>query len=373
MSMNNNTNSSRLSVNAPMDTSKYNFLLIGIFICVVFLLLIYLFFSKQFRVYRVTNNMNIYIKYQNIQSLRLKEIKDYRLADFYVSSSYNSAISGYQLFDYVSPEMVTKILQCGCRYLEFQIFGNMFGTDATPVVSTGYRTGEWKLSLNTVNLEDIFKAIRDTAFTIFDGTEGAPNNLDPLFISLDLKTNFNYLVNNKIQQLISKYFSDYLLDPSYNYQSKNIALTPLKNLMGKVIIISSDGFQGSTLEEIINYSWNYSKLKKLYYTDVDSQLSTATVDQTTNSSTSNLQSDVDKKKNIIEYNELKNFNMNALTIVSPQKEGDFFTSNFDPTNAWTVGCQFVCMNFQKIDKNMDIYVNKFKNRAFILKPKHLRP
>jgi hypothetical protein len=65
--------------------------------------------------------------------------------------------------------------------------------------------------------------------------------------------------------------------------------------------------------------------------------------------------------------------MSGLTIVVPQKEGDFLTTNFNATNAWELGCQFVCMNFQKIDKNMDIYVNKFKNKAFVLKPKSLRP
>ncbi|NDH69614.1 MAG: hypothetical protein EBY22_17315, partial [Gammaproteobacteria bacterium] len=150
----------------------------------------------------------------------------------------------------------------------------------------------------------------------------------------------------------------------FNYQAKNIALTRLIDLMGKVIIFSSDGYQGSSLEEIINYSWNYPKLKRLHYTAVDEEFEGKTPTSSTSSSstsTSQLQTDVDKTKSIIEYNELKKFNMSALTIVVPQKEGDFLTKNFDATNAWQLGCQFVCMNFQKIDKNMDIYVNKFKN------------
>lgn len=361
--MSSNNNSSRLSVNTPTDTSKYNFLLIAIFGSILLLAIIFIIFSKQYRVYRVTNSMNIYIKYQNMQSMRATDMKDYKLADFYVCSSFNSALPGYQMIDYVSPDMVKKVLQCGCRYLEFQIFGETFSSDANPVVSSGFRKGEWKLSLNTVNFEDILKVIADHAFTIFDGTDGAPNNLDPLIISLDLKTNYNYLVNNKIQQLFSKYLSTYLLSPTYNYQNKNVATEKLKDLMGKVIIFSSDGYQGSNLEEIINYSWNFSKLKKLHHTDVDSQLNTQTVSTGT---------DVEAQKNIIEYNELKTFNKKGLTIVSPHNEGDLLTSNFDPTNAWTVGCQFVCMNFQKIDKNMDIYINKFKKRAFVLKPKSLR-
>ena len=373
-----NLNSSRLSINFNDDTSKYNFMLMSIFIAIVFLILIMIFFSKQFRVYRVTNNMNIYIKFQNIESLKTGSLKDYRLADFYVCSSYNSAVSGYQLVDYLSTDMVKKVMQCGCRYLEFQVFSNTFGADSTPVISCGFRTGEWKLSLNTINFEDVLQTIADNAFRIFDGTEGTPNNQDPLFISLDLKNNYNYLVNNQIQKLISKYLATYLLDPSYNYQAKNIAMARMKDLMSKVIIFSSDGYQGSSLEEIINYSWNYPKLKRLHYKAVDDEFEGKTVASSTSptsptSTTSKLQTDVDKTKSIIEYNQLKKFNMSGLTIVVPQKEGDFVTHNFDATNAWSLGCQFVCMNFQKIDKNIDIYVNKFKNKAFVLKPKSLRP
>jgi hypothetical protein len=382
MSTNTNLNSSRLSINFKDDSSKYNFMLMSIFVCLVFLILVVIFFSKQFRVYRVTNNMNIYIKFQNMSSMKIATIKDYRLADFYVCSSYNSAVSGYQLLDYLSTDMVKKVMQCGCRYLEFQLFSNTFGADSTPVISCGFRTGEWKLALNSINFEDVLQTIADNAFRIFDGTDGTPNNQDPLFISLDLKNNYNYLVNNKIQKLISKYLATYLLDPSYNYQAKNIALTRLRDLMGKVIIISSDGYQGSSLEEIINYSWNYPKLKRLHYKTVDDEFegkstvntsTTNTTETSTSTSTSKLQTDVDKTKSVIEYNELKKFNMSGLTIVVPQKEGDFLTTNFNATNAWELGCQFVCMNFQKIDKNMDIYVNKFKNKAFVLKPKSLRP
>ena len=369
-----NLNSSRLSINVNDDTSKYNFILMSIFIAIVFLILIVIFFSKQFRVYRVTNNMNIYIKFQNMESMKKAALKDYRLADFYVCSSYNSAVSGYQLMDYLSTDMVKKVMQCGCRYLEFQLFSNTFGTDSTPVVSCGFKTGEWKLALNTINFEDVLQTIADNAFRIFDGTDGTPNNQDPLFISLDLKNNYNYLVNNQIQKLISKYLATYLLDPSYNYQAKNIALAKLRDLMGKVIILSGDGYQGSSLEELINYSWNYPKLKRLHYKTVDDEFEGKTPTPTsTSTSTSKLQTDIDKTKSIIEYNELKKFNMSGLTIVVPQKEGDFLTKNFDATNAWALGCQFVCMNFQKIDKNMDIYVNKFKNKAFVLKPKSLRP
>ena len=175
---------------------KYNTLLMILLIIAIIFFILLMFLSKKFRVSRALNSMDIYIKFQNMQSMKPALLKDYRLCDFYVCSSYNTALSGTQLCDYVSSEMVKKVLQTGARYLEFQVFGDQYGADAEPVVSSGFRKGEWKLSLNTLYLEEVFKTIRDHAFRIYDGADGSPNNLDPLFISLDLKTNYNYFVKS---------------------------------------------------------------------------------------------------------------------------------------------------------------------------------
>jgi hypothetical protein len=320
--------------------------------------------------------MDIYIKFQNIQSLKPSDLKEYKLCDFYVSSSYNSALSGTQYIDYATTDMVKKLLQTGVRFLEFQVFGNIYGPDAEPVVSSGYAKGEWKLTLNTLYLEDVIKTIRDQAFRIYDGTDGSPNHMDPLIISLDLKTNYNYFVTNKIQKLFSKYLMDYLLDPTYNYQAKNVGIVPLKELMGKIILFSSDGFQGSTLEELVNYSWILPKLKRIHYSELENQSieqGTKGQGQTTLTNISQKNSTtLDSTKLMVESSQLKKFNSEGLSIVYPHKEGDILTYNFDPEKSWNLGCQFVSMNFQTMDVNMDKYINKFRNKAFILKPKSLR-
>ena len=353
--------------------SNYNTLLMTLLVVSIVFFILLMFLSKKFRVSRTLSSMDIYIKFQNIQSMKVGLLKDYKLCDFYVSSSFNTALSGTQLCDYVSSEMVKKVLQTGVRFLEFQVFGDQYGKDAQPVVSSGYRKGEWKLSLNTLYLEEVFKTIRDHAFRIYDGTDGSPNNLDPLFISLDLKTNYNYFVNNKIQKLFTTYFMEYLLDPSYNYQAKNIGMVPLSELMGKVIIFSSDGFQGSTLEELVNYSWIFSKMKRYHYTDLDDQIVEKTANDTLDDITQKkIDNSIEVTKNLIEFNQISKFNLTGLTIVYPHKEGDILTSNYDPTIAWNLGCQFVSMNFQKMDLPMDKYINKFRNKAFVLKPQSLR-
>ena len=97
-----------------------------------------------------------------------------------IASSYNSAHVGYQMYDYTSEEMVQARLQSGARYLEFNIFNSGFGKDAIPVVSMGYRIGEWKLCLTDIPFELCANAIAKSAFTVLDSTGiGVPNPDDP--------------------------------------------------------------------------------------------------------------------------------------------------------------------------------------------------
>jgi len=382
------TNSSRTSnvIESATAATNHNQLFIMIIIGVTALAALLFAFSKTFRVNRVVNNMDLYQNFQTLESMKPSLLKKYRLGDFYVSSAANCGLSGYQYLDYITTDMVKKTLQSGARYLEFQIFGDQYGKDARPIISSGFKRGEWKLTLNALDFEDAIKVLRDNAFRVFDGTDGSPNYRDPLFISLNLKTNNNYVLHNKIQTIINKYFLDYLLDPSYNYQSRNLALTPLSELMSKVVIFSSDGFQGSKLEEIVNYSWGFAKMKRISMTGlIDQHRANMTSGETSiennilkkkyqkgDISRDKYEKELEKTKSIIETNQLKKFNYNNLTVVYPQEEGDFWSSNYDPQLAWKLGCQFVLMNFQNIGREMDVYITRFRYHSFVLKPKHLR-
>lgn len=68
---------------------------------------------------------------------------------------------------------------------------------------------------------------------------------------------------------------------------------------------------------------------------------------------------------------LKNHNKSGLTIVVPHMEGDYLTRNYDPTPAWDLGCQFVAMNYQEIDENMDTYVTHFETKGIIANESNL--
>jgi hypothetical protein len=62
---------------------------------------------------------------------------------------------------------------------------------------------------------------------------------------------------------------------------------------------------------------------------------------------------------------LKNHNKTGITIVVPHVEGDYLTRNYDPAQAWDLGCQFVAMNYQEIDENMDTYITHFETKAIL--------
>ena len=55
----------------------------------------------------------------------------------------------------------------------------------------------------------------------------------------------------------------------------------------------------------------------------------------------------------------------GLCIVVPHMEGDFITRNYDSQRAFEMGCQFIAMNFQEIDENMDAYITRFESKAIL--------
>ena len=50
----------------------------------------------------------------------------------------------------------------------------------------------------------------------------------------------------------------------------------------------------------------------------------------------------------------------------------FFLNNKDAVEAWKLGCQFVAINFQRLDFDGMKYINTFYDDSFILKPSNLR-
>jgi hypothetical protein len=342
------TNSNSISDDSSYVIKTDNYVMImAIAISIIVIGIIYV-LSKPFRVNKTLGSLSIYYNYQHLSSLDYSKLGDRKLVNMSVASSYNSSHIGYQMYDYTSEEMILGVLRCGARYIELNVFNSEYGAKATPVVSMGYRQGEWKMCLTDIPFENCIYTIAKNAFTIQDAAQGVPNPDDPIFIGLNLNTNSNMYCLNLVAEILMDYLGSRFIAPRFSYQNTNeIGNITMTELMGRVVIFSSDGYQGSKLEEIVNYSW----------------------DNPDGVSKHRMQRITAAKMNESSFNagNLIAFNKKGLTIVVPHDEGDFWTTNYDPQLAIDYGCQFVAMNYQLIDTNMDRYITMFRNKSIIAK------
>jgi hypothetical protein len=340
--------SAKLKLQQKMEKLKLNASLIIFSLLSVGIILFFYYNSKGYKVRQSLINMENYKLFVITGSeLNKQENRDKKLCDFYVSCAYKPYMVSNQLFGYCSLEIMKAILFSGVRCVYVDIFNSSMTSDADPVISNGYMEGEWKLAFNSISFKDMCKLIKKIVFS-----PGYVNNYnDPFILCLNLKTNGNYKCLNKVKKILFQTFGSYLLDNTYTYSSKNIMTEPINNLMGKMIIFSSAGYENSDLEELINFSWDKSGLKKITFESLDLENDNTSVVKLDNS-------------------ELKNFNMNGITLVTPN-ENTIYTYNYNPSYAWDSGSQFVFLNFQKIDKNMNTYIDKFQTLSFIKKPNNM--
>ena len=138
-----------------------------------------------------------------------------KLVDFHVKSSHASLLSGLQKFDYASTDMLKNVIRNNVRYFEFSVFSKENNNEAEPVVSEGFKKGNWQLTANSVPLREVFATVKDYAFN-----ETIINNYnDPVFIFLDIKTDY---VNIRPSRFNSSNVWRPYLDKRYRYQRKNL-------------------------------------------------------------------------------------------------------------------------------------------------------
>lgn len=313
------------------------------------LLLLAYFYSKNYRVSKALYNMRGFKNYLYINSrLNTNENMGLKLCDFYIACAFRPYLAVNQLLEYCSLEVMRTILKSGVRSVYIDVFNSNLGDNAEPIISSGFRKGQWKLSLNTLKFDDVCYLIASTVFSA--GYVNNPN--DPFILCLNLNTNGNIKCLNKMKQIIFKRFKRRLLDNSFTFSSKNMAEVPIEELFGKLVIFSSDGYQNSDLEELVNYSWDKPELRKISYQALDPKISM----------TSSIKMNA---SDILEYNK------NNITIVTPSEQ-TFFTYNYHAPYFWDSGCQLIMINYQKLDTHLDKYITFYKNESIIAKPRTMR-
>ena len=224
---------------------------------------------------------------------------------FYIASSYKSCIGTRHKFDYVSIDILEHVLKAGARFIWLDVFNESIEPNTNPVVSSGSVDGNWQYTLNSILFEDCCKKIKDIAFVSGE----VDNYNDPLFLALNLNVNKNVNTLNKIKDIIFNTFQSVLLPYKYSYTQKNLGEIEMSNLLGKIVILASTGFEETDLEELINYSWDQEFIRLMKFENITN----------------------DNNPNIIKMDkdELQNFNNNNLSLVIPE-DNSINPINYDP-------------------------------------------
>jgi hypothetical protein len=354
---NNNANNANNNANNANNDNSVDFLeknidsyknIIIILVCVLILIIIGYFMSYSYRESHGLSEIYKASNYFFIESqVHTRENRTKKLGDFFINGAFRPYMVINQRLDYCSLEMLKAVLIMGVRAVYIDVFNNTLNENAYPIVTTGIKNGEWKLGLNSLLFEDVCNMIASVAFS-----NGYVNNFnDPFVLCLNLNTNGNVKCLKKIKKILYRSFRSNLLSSDYTFSSNNMAEVKISELIGKVVILTSDGYQNSELEELVNYSWDKDELNKISYKSLDPN--------------------VPEEESIKFQNDsLKDFNKNNMTIVVPD-ESAFFTSNFDPQYGHNGGCQLVFMNYNKMGPELDSYITTFKHDSFLPKPDNM--
>ena len=193
-----------------------------------------------------------------------EKYKDSVVSDFYVCSSYNPFLTGFLRYDYSSLDMLQKSIIYGSRYIELEIFNKEIKNDTIPVVGSSSKDGSVIYGQNTIECEEVFKMLSNTIFS----ERYLDNYQEPFFIFLNLKLKNNVATLDKLYDIIKSSLNLRLLGENYSYQKQNIGRVKMCHLMEKVVIFSSDGYDKSKLEELINMSTKKPNLRRIRYDEL---------------------------------------------------------------------------------------------------------
>ena len=321
---------------------------IGIFLLLVVTLILFVYsLSYTYRVSKVIENMSdIYDDLILIDPryIRVNNMFTTPLKNLHIATAYRPYLGKNQLFDYCSLEILEKTMSVGARCLYIDVFNSDLSINADPVVCNGFEKGNWKLNLNRLSFEDVIRKISNNAFR----SGYVQNYNDPLFLAINLKTAGNHYCVDKVKKILVKYLKSRLLPSKYTNQQKNMANVPLIELMGKVVIFCSSGYQNTELEELVNASWDKDTFNQISFDSLGGDPELA-----------------DPRTIVLDKEELKQENERNLCLVVPP-EDSFFTYNYPTLPYFKTGCQFIAINYQNVyDDNTIEYMTRFSETSFL--------
>ncbi|NBR60523.1 phosphatidylinositol-specific phospholipase C domain-containing protein [bacterium] len=282
---------------------------------------------------QLTKNLNVYSDL--IKPAPIGCPNEFTLCDYYMAASGSSILPKNTVYTYVTTESLSKVVRGGARLVELFVYS----VNKIPVVGLANKKTGKMTTYNTVKLEDCCVMLANTIFSA-DATIGYKN---PFVLSLVFQTNDNAFLN-QCAEVLKTTLRKFMLDSSYSYQRKNLALEPICDLMGKLIIVSGENIKGNGMDELVNMSWSSSNMRRLTYSQASQTY------------------DIDE---LIEYNKRN------ITLVVPDLDTTTF-ENKNPEICYSYGCQWVAMAYGSLDNAMEVYTGKFLESSFAVKPEILR-
>ena len=318
---------------------KIKFIAITIILLLIISIIYYV--NSKFKLYKY--NCKVLKKvYDTRPSLGgLDSNSPYLLRDYYIKTAYNCCASGQFKADFVGLCALRTCIEQGVRALDFEIYS----MDDKPVVAvSSVKNFTFKESFNSISTADIFNTIMNMAFS----ASNCPNPNDPLILHFRILSK-NVPMYDTLASEISNIMNSRILgvDYSFEFGGKNLGAVPIKNFLGKIIIIadaSNPLYQKTKLDEYINMTSGSPFMKLMTFQQLK-----FTQDLT-----------------------LKDFNKKNMSIVLPDWSANDQNPNFNISREY--GAQLIGMSFQNYDSNLEYYNAFFDGNktAFVLKPKELR-
>jgi len=293
-----------------------------------------------------------------------KQTIPYVVCDYYWASSRKSYLPCGQVYDVYSYDSIIGCLKAGARIINLDVYSD---EQSNPIVRDQHPMPIYGKPLD---FEYCMKLIKKY------GWIDCPNY--PLILFLGINTN-NRTTFQKMAKILKENFSGKFLNKKYSFAGRNgdypFGQIPITELLGKIAIIVDKYPLLGILNELINAEvtkdQQFITIQK--YTPSVAQYG-GLVSKNTDIST------------LINYNKFNITTIESDGVTRPVKEHSLFRASFtenvrnpkadiynaDPEDCWKFGCQWVMMNYQLYDKNMETYINKFKDSGLVLKPENLR-
>lgn len=267
------------------------------------------------------------------------------LKDYYIKGAYNCCCVGAYKNDYVEMCMLKNVLKQGVRFLDFELYSLNNQPVIAASTSDSYHVKE---TFNSIPFAEALQVVIHYAFSL----STAPNPTDPIFLHLRIRS-ANPALYSALATMIQTNDPDnrYFLSPEYSYENQhhNLGDVPLQQLKQKIVLIvdgSNPAYKDcAALTEYINMVSQSSALQMLRFYDIKYAPSMA---------------------------ELVESNKTSMTVAIPDRGAQ--PPNPNSVILRETGCQFLAMQFQTIDTQLEENNVFFDNHrsAFVLKPEALR-